>query len=262
MNDKFFYFTVDDNIRFLHELTKYEKNSLFSHPYTALLRRMHEKYGVKIQLNLFYEREGFNLSEMTDKFAREWAECADWLKLSFHSRLESLRPYERSEYGEVLGDAGEVHREILRFAGEGSLAKTTTVHYCLLTEGGINALRDSGIRGLLGLYGDAEAPRLSYQSSEADAKRLREGEAIAEGGIIYRNIDIILNKIPLSEVEKKINALGGHERISVMIHEQYFYPDYVAYQPDFEEKLDMAFDTLLKNGYSPSFFEDETVKIQ
>ena len=53
---KTFCFTVDDN--FLKELTEGNYNSIFDHPYLALYRRLHERYGLKVQLNLFYRTEG------------------------------------------------------------------------------------------------------------------------------------------------------------------------------------------------------------
>lgn len=40
-----------------------------------------------------------------------------------------------------------------------------------------------------------------------------------------------------------------------MIHEQYFYPNYPGYQPDFEEKLSAVFDMLTSQGYTSVFFE-------
>ena len=44
--------------------------------------------------------------------------------------------------------------------------------------------------------------------------------------------------------------------VSVMIHEQYFYPDYPRYQKDFAEKISAAFEFLVKNGFRSVFFED------
>ena len=44
--------------------------------------------------------------------------------------------------------------------------------------------------------------------------------------------------------------------LCVMIHEQYFYGDYKAYQPDFEEKLTAVFSYLAENGYQSRFFEE------
>ncbi len=45
-----FCFTVDDNIRFLKELTRNRYNSIFDHPYLAMYKRLHEEFGLKIQL--------------------------------------------------------------------------------------------------------------------------------------------------------------------------------------------------------------------
>ncbi len=63
---KTFCFTIDDNIRFLKEITERKYKSIFEHPYAEMLKRLHEKFSLKIQLNLFYRVDGFDLSEMSD----------------------------------------------------------------------------------------------------------------------------------------------------------------------------------------------------
>ena len=253
---KKFCFTIDDNIRFLQELTQGNYPSLFSHPYAALLKRLHEKHGVKIQLNLFYENGSFTLAQMTDKFKQEWQENATWLKLSFHSRLENVRPYERSAYEEVYRDCQNVHQQILRFADEKSLAKTTTIHYCRTTREGLRALKDCGVEGLLGLYGDADDLRTSYCCNEEQASFARAGNVVYEDGLAFAGIDVILNIYSLEENIRRLTAIQGREMIKIMIHEQYFYSDYHKYQPDFESKLEAAFSFLEENGFKSCFFED------
>lgn len=253
--NKRFCFTVDDNIRFLQELTDHPTESIFQHPYLAMYKRLHEKYGLKIQLNLFYETEHFNLSQMTDRYREEWQSNADWLKLSFHSRVENIAPYEYSGYDEVYTDCQNVHREIRRFASAEAMGKTTTVHYCLATNEGIRALKDHGVRGLLGLYGTPEKPGHSYQTTAADDDQIRRGEVVTCDGIAYAGIDIVLNQWDTQSICARLKALWGRPLIKVMIHEQYFYPDYRAYQPDFEQKLDSTFGDLVNQGYHSVFFE-------
>lgn len=253
---KTFCFTVDDNIRFFQELSKGNPASLFEHPYLAMYKRLHEKYGLKIQLNLFYEMPDFDLSQMTDRFRQEWYENADWLKLSFHSRLENVKPYQFSGYQEVYEDCAAVHQQILRFAGNDSLATTTTIHYCQTTEEGLCALRDLGVQGLLGLFGTEESPRTSYSLPETDCNVLRQGEIVRRYGMNFYSIDVILNLYPLEEMLDRLQALLHRDHLRVMIHEQYFYPDYHQYQPDFEAKLDHAFDLLAQNGYESRFAEE------
>lgn len=252
---KEFLFTVDDNIRFLKELTAGACASIFDHPYLAVYRRLHEKYGLCVQLNLFWECEGFTLADMTDRYRAEFAANAAWLKMSFHSRIENVHPYREAPYAEVYADCDAVQREILRFAGEDVLAKTTTLHFCTATAEGVRAMYDTGTRGLLGLYGDIESPRTSYQTKETAAARIRAGEVVTEDGIAYAAIDIVLNCFSRAENAEKLSRLLGRPLIKVMIHEQYFYPDYGYYQPDFEEKLDAVFATLTDAGYQSTFFE-------
>ena len=258
MNTKInrFIFTVDDNIKFLRDLSAGEWSSIFDHPYLAIYKRLHERFGLKVQLNLFFEEGDFNLSMMPDKYRAEWRANAHWLKLSFHSRLENENPYIDSGYDEVYRDCEAVNREILRFAGEGSLAKTTTVHYCRATAEGLRALADAGVIGLLGLYGTEEAPRSSYQSSDEDAEVIRRGGTAYRGGITYAGIDIILNQFEADVIAEKLEKLQDRELIKVMMHEQYFYRDYKAYQPNYEEKLTKTFEILSENGYKSSFFEE------
>ena len=253
---KKFCFTVDDNVRFFKEITERDYASIFEHPYLNMYKRLHDKYGLKIQLNLFYEMPSFNLTEMTDKYAKEWRENSDWLKLSFHSKLENPYPYQYSEYDEVYTDCQNVHNEILRFASPESLGKTTTVHCCRATDEGLRALKDIGVLGLLGLYGNESKPRSSYQSTESEDEAIRRGEVVYRDGIAYAGIDIILNIFPKEEILSQLGKLNGREFIKIMIHEQYFYPDYKYYQKDFEEKISAAFGFLTGNGYESIFFEE------
>mgnify|MGYP000897823803 FL=1 len=83
-----FRFSVDDNIIFLKDIAYGSCNSIFENPYLSVYKRLHEKYGVKVQLNLFYQMDGFNLSQMPDRYKDEWIANSDWLQLSFHSRSE------------------------------------------------------------------------------------------------------------------------------------------------------------------------------
>ena len=252
---KNFIFTVDDNIRFFKEICEGDYGSVFEHPYLNMYKRLHEKFGVKVQLNLFFECEDFCLRDMTDKYREEWENNSDWLKMSFHSWLENVRPYKDSGFGEVFFHCFDVNNEIRRFAGEKSLAKTTTIHYCALTENGIEAIECNGYRGLLGLYGTEDNPRTSYKSTPDEAERIRCGELVKSGNITYGAIDIVLNLFGKEEILEKLSALSDRETVKIMIHEQYFYEDYERYIPDFEEILTSSFGFLTNNGFSSEFFE-------
>lgn len=90
---------------------------------------------------------------------------------------------------------------------------------------------------------------LHYHLSPDEAEKLRRGEFVydAQTGLTFAHNDIILNQHGLGETEAIIeNIIQNVERgqhtpfIQLMTHEQYFYEDYAAWQPDFEEKLHSA----------------------
>ena len=253
---KNFCFTVDDNIRFLKELTEGSYQSIFEHPYLSMYRRLHEKFGLKIQLNLFYRMGEFDLSQMSDRYYEEWKSNSDWLKLSFHSDLENVKPYVEAGYDEVFTDCKRTNEEICRFASPSALANTTTIHYCLLTDDGRKAVVDNGVCGLLGLFGTEDDPRTSYGLGEREARRIRNGEVVRGGKLSFASIDIILNLFSIDEILEKLEYLKGRSDIRVMIHEQYFYSDYKSYQPEFEKKLEATFHFLLTHEYVSEFFEN------
>ena len=253
---KTYCFTVDDNIRFLKEIGEQRPDSLFDHPYLNMYRRLHAAYGVKVQLNLFYRLGDFDLSQMPDSYRQEWEEHAHWLKLSFHSEAETFHPYEHADYAEVYEDCRKVNEEILRFASPSNLAKTTTVHWCKTTEEGVRALGDHGISGLLGLFGNATNPKTSYSLAEDYAKDLRQGMTLRVGDMHFAAITFVLNNYNEAEILAKLDSLQQREALKVMIHEQYFYPDYEAYQSDFEEKLAACFAHMKDRGYRSCFFEE------
>ncbi|MBR2341425.1 MAG: hypothetical protein IKA72_03360 [Clostridia bacterium] len=253
---KFFTFTMDDNIQFLEDLTTNCSESIFSHPYTKMLKEFHEIYGIKVQLNLFYENPSFNLSKFPETYKEEWQENSSWLKLSFHSKKESPKPYLNSDYQEVYDDCKQVHDEILRFAGEDSLAKTTTIHFTRLTEGGLVALKNCGVQGLIGQYGTEEKPRSSYQNSLEEDAILRTGEIVESNGISYINLDVILDRFTIPEILEQLSALKDRKTIKILIHEQQFYTHHVKYQPEYKDKLKTAFEFLKNNGYESVYFEE------
>lgn len=253
---KAFCFTVDDNIRFFRELTEKRPADMFEHPYLAMYRRLHEKFDLKVQLNLFYKEGVYDLTQMTDAYRSQWQENAHWLKMSFHSEWENVKPYEFSGYQEVYDHCKAVSDQILRFAGPEVLGETTTVHYCRTTNEGLDAMADNGYKGLLGLFGTPEQPRCSYSAPEELCAKIREGELLPYRGVIMAPIDIVLNLFSAESILEQLENMKDRNQINVMIHEQYFYPDYVAYQPEFEAKLDSTFSWFQSHGYESSFLQE------
>ena len=81
-----------------------------------------------------------------------------------------------------------------------------------------------------------------------------------EIGIYFKKFcnSVCLNLCTQENIKDDLNAVLGQEYIGYATHEQYFYEDYYAYQPDYAQKLYLASEILNKAGYT-HFFMEETV---
>ncbi len=68
-----------------------------------------------------------------------------------------------------------------------------------------------------------------------------------------------LNLIPYDEIADELAPCLEDEYLCIGNHEQYFYSDYLAYQPDYAEKIYKMAEIVHENGYE-NFFIDELVK--
>lgn len=258
--------STDDNIWFLRDIAenaaKYE--SIFENPYLALWRDMNQKYGCKVDHNIYYETEGFNLSQMPSKFRTEWQRNADWMHLSFHARSNDPdRPYINSSAERIRTDYQLIAGEINRFAGPEVLTDVTTIHWGEATLAAARAVRDEGINTLVGYFrGNHGLPSVCYYLDLNQWQHLmrRDYWKDMEEDIQFVRHDIIINTHDLEEIvpflEKIVADPHQSEVMELMIHEQYFYPDYRAYQPDFREKVETAIKFVVDRGYEPVFFAD------
>ncbi len=258
--------SLDDNILFLKDISDHAGTyqSIFDNPYLAFLREVHDTYGTKIHLNIYYQAEEFNLSQMTDKFRDEWRANSGWLRLSFHAlQNKPDNPYANSGYDEVRRDCELVKAEIRRFAGEEQFDHVTTLHWGAATLEGTRALRDCGYTALAGYFNvDAEESPVSYYLDMDARSHVHERFIWRDNkeGIIFSRIALVINNHRLDRIVPYLNSLkvGTHKPgyIDLMIHEQYFHQEYIEYQPDYRQKVMTAVKWAVENGYKPAFLSE------
>lgn len=297
MNKKAFLY-IDDIIWTFRDLTRQRPKSMFDLPFLAMLKEAHEKYGMKVQLNVFYRMDAyygndeFTLKEVTDAYKNEWESASDWLKLGFHSKQEFPDyPYVNADYEQVKSDLDTIKGEIIRFAGEKSFATAVVPHWMPISKDGCRALRDGGIKLICVSTGEtrpfngdpASLPyghyaRLIFNRKpetvvyyrntldKAINNSLCAYNHVPDIGNTLRTTDVIKNEElgiyfkkfcngPVLNLSKKENlieelqpALSG-EYMCAATHEQYFYPEYFSYQPDYADKLYMYCEQAQKNGF-------------
>ena len=200
---------------------------------------------------------------MTDKFKNEWKANAGWLGLSFHALGEFPdRPYVNAGYDQVKKDCALVKDQIRRFAGEELMGPETTLHWGEGTVEGCRALRDSGYTALAGYFNvdDNQFPA-SYYLNEEQRRHIKNRFIWRDNkeGIIFARMALVVNTVKLEEILpylENVKKTFNPHYIDLMIHEQYFYPDYFGYQPDYREKVMTSVKWAVDNGYTPGFLKE------
>ncbi len=256
-------FSLDDNIWFLRDIAARRYKSLFENPYLALWKRLHEIYGVRIHCNLYFRCEGFDLTRMPDTYRGQWRDNADWFRMTFHAlENDPAKPYLGAGYERVARDFEAVTSEILRFAGPEVLDSFTTIHWGEATRDGCRAVRDRGIRGLAGyfVFDRDGSPAVSYYADRdlTEYMTCRDYWKDLDEDLIFVRHDMVINGVPLPQIVPRLEAIAADphqaEILELMIHEQYFYPHYTAYIPEYAERCETAVRWAVEKGYTPVFY--------
>ncbi len=274
-----FMVSVDDNILFLANLTKNKDTyrSIFEDPYLAVYKEAHDKYGMPVQLNLFYEfkpeeslfsspeRKYFSLSMMTDKFREEFRENADWLKLAFHARSEMPdEPYKNATSEQLAHDYWLIVSEIERFAGKECISDSVTVHWGEANIEGVKALRAFGVSSLMGYFEKTSSgkPLVAYYTDGELCDHIggRDFWYDKETDMFFGQIDVVMNLKTYDWVREKLarslSSSGTRGFAELMIHEQYFYEDYKYCRTDFRKRVLDSCKYVYDMGYRGSHITD------
>ena len=298
----------DDAIWCLRDLTRQRPKSMFDHPFFAVLKECHEKYGLKMQINLFYRTDffygmdEFTLKDVTDAYKGEFAANSDWLKLGFHSLQEFPDyPWINADAADVKKLFGMIYGEVVRFAGETSFARACVPHWCPMSKDGVRALKDCGIRLMECSIGpryafDGKEERLPYghsfrllQNRKPETGfywRESRNTAISASICAYNHISEAqsaqtahtlgylhdpetgmnfhhmfcdapcLNLCTLETLKEDIAKCLGGEYLIFSNHEQYFFKDYLAYQPEYADKIRLMCRMMREAGYAFMLMED------
>lgn len=301
------YFFIDDVIWCLRDLTRQKPASLFDNSYFKMLKEAHDRYGVKVTLNLFYRTDyaygydEFTLADVTDAYKAEFEAASDWLKLAFHAKEEFPDyPHVNANYDDTVKLFKDIEREVFRFAGEKSFTYAVCPHWLPVSKDGVKALRDCGVKLMDATHSDSvedyngDPNSLPYghafrllQNRKPETKVFHRGGrdvAIANSVCGYNHLlntnpaalandlsvhydqetDMIfktysstcLNLTPYEELEAEFTPLLDNEYIGITDHEEYFYEDYAAYQPDYADKIFKMGEILTNNGFEFFFMEE------
>ena len=258
-------FSIDDNSFFLRDIAQKQYGSLFDCFYLAMLKHIHDEFGAKFTVNIYYEADdGFRITDFPDRYKHEWEACADWLVLSFHAYANLPdRPYQYASPEKLMSDIHLVEDEIVRFAGQQTLAPPTVIHWGMVLPEAVPALHAHGVRVLSGF----SAPRslgwdVNYWLDDARSDHLWHHDCLKDfdSGMVFSRVDIICNNTPVAQIAPTLQPLADDpnhaEIMDLFTHEQYFWNFYENYVPDHPQRMEETIRWVTERGYRPVFFHE------
>lgn len=259
---------VDDVILCLENVAKNKDTytSIFDDPFLSLFHDVHNTYGTHVHMHIYYETvdKSFNLSMFPEKYKDEFRQNADWLRFSFHARADRpFSPYKNASYKQMMAEGRAVEREILRFAGAAVMDHVTSQHFADSALPGTRAFRDLGFSVLDGYFVfDSEGrPRVSYYLDVEQTKHAatRDFWVDTKEDIIFVKDDVVLDAHEPKDIAPFLDAfLERQDRafMYLLIHEQYFYPHFEMYCPDYRERVFEGVRWCVEHGYRSSWISD------
>lgn len=278
---------IDDNIFFLEELARTRPRSMFDCEYLGWFRTLHEKYGTRTVLNVFYKNDHpdpggfvdghethFTLDKMPEWFRGEFEDNADWLRLAFHAFSEFPdRPYQYASAEKLADDYDRTAAEIERFAGKATLTWPTVIHWAMVHPDGMPVLRRRGVKVLGGQFvgartGPGQSDASTLQTDIGYGLDLERSLYLVDRGLLYDDHhdmvfhkgDACCNLLTPDEatraVRRRIDSTHYNQLIGLASHEQYSFGFYHNYLPDHFQRIEAAVRTAHEAGYTPVFEQD------
>ena len=254
LTEKIYHCGLDDTIIVLEEINQKadQLDSIFDVEQLAIIKQFHQQYGAKFTLYLFYELlDGFNLSQMTDKFAAEWKANSDWLKLSFHAKtrkpsIVDYYLYFDSDYKTALEDFKMIKKEILRFAGQECWDNYPRTHFGSGNKETVRAWQDCGIGGLF--YAPRGLPSMYFDDEKLKEIWEKDFWYDSDVDMLYITTNIMLPCHTVDEVKEDLVAAKDRKILEI------FADDYNIVE--LKEHMETAISWASQNGYKPAFHEE------
>jgi hypothetical protein len=228
-------FSIDDNSFFLRDIAQKGYKSLFDCWYLKMLRDLHDKYGVKYTVNIYYTTgEDFKLPQFPDRYKGEWRDNSHWMRLAFHAYADKPdRPYQDAPPEKLIADLDLVAGEIRRFAGEEAYAPPTVIHWAMTRHTAFKPLATRGVRVLTHLTArNRGAWDINYRWDDVRSEYLSRHNAWKDfdSGIVFSRVSIVCNGVPIDRIVGTLEPLAKDpnlaEIMDLFTHEQYFWPFY------------------------------------
>lgn len=184
--------SVDDTISVFEDLYKNESaySSIFDNRILSFYKSVHDEYGCVFSLYCFYQKDGFDLSMLTNKFANEFSEHSSWLKFNYHA-LDEVQDPNLTSVSDFSNGYSKWHNAMKTVVGENSFDTTVRLSFFHGSKSVIDYMMSQGTDTFFA----ADDERLSYYLNDAQCREIRKAGQFVdeENGATFVNTDLRLD---------------------------------------------------------------------
>lgn len=237
--------SVDDATMIFQNICLNEYDSIFDNPILGKLKELHDQYGIRVTLYVYYELEEFSLADMSLDYRNEFEENADWLRIGFHSDTEEYSDLQEASIGDFMKAYARTQEAIREFAGDASITKVLRLHYWYATSNMVDFLHTQGIEGLL--CSDKKEPSYDLTIEEFEKLYTSRDGTCEKNEMTYYATDIRLENT--ENVEAVLEEHRKDRIIVVFTHAWCFMEN--------GDKLEEVVSALSEAGYSFDWLEGD-----
>lgn len=218
---KFAHISIDDVINVFDDLKKNQYESIFENKFLSQLSDMHNKYGTKFSLFVFYEFNGKSLNGTPTRYKDEFIKNSDWLKFGFHAYSNESK-YEY-DYDNIENEYLKTIEVLKSIVGEESITNIVRLDRFVLSENNLEKLNSNQIliNGLLGADTDN---RPDYYLEEKENRTLFSDDYYYDDdtNVFFYNTDLRLENVPILKLNKQLELYENDENFIIFTHEWNF----------------------------------------
>lgn len=192
---KYVNFSIDDSIQVFKNLYENDYNSIFDEPTFSYLKYLHDKYGAKFNLYVFYEIDNFSLNQLDSKYKNEFEQNSEWLKFGFHG----LNPDSDYSDNDIKYDYDLTITSLKNVVGEKSLTNVIRLSFFKGSQNNLNYLRNSNYP-IIGFFAaDTDDREDYYLNSEQNIELFNKDIYYdKENDLYFYNTDLRIENISFS----------------------------------------------------------------
>jgi len=219
--DKFAHISIDDTIQLFDDIKNNNYQSIFENSFLKKLKKIHDKYGTKFSLFVFYKYDNKTIENSPTKYKQEFIKNSSWLKFGFHAYSDKSK-YE-TDYNKITLEFDKTMEVLENVVGKEALTSVMRLDRFVLSRNNLKSINELEKR-IDGLLGADSKNRPNYFLNKESNNKLFERDYLYdnETDIFFYTTDIRIENLSFINLENEMNKYKNDKNLIVFTHEWNF----------------------------------------